>query len=110
MGLFFWKNNKTIDAFANTSANSLFSAMQPQAAQAYLTDNMDDRQAKKFGKTLDRAIKDQVNKINEFKRQHSLGVYGKARLHMKLRERLAELGYSSDVAVKIDQMIMIKTP
>lgn len=110
MGLFFWKNNQTIDTFANAAANSLFSAIQPQAVQAYMDNSMDDRQAKKFGKTMDRAIQDQVNKIKEFIRLHSLGVYGKARLHLKIRERLVELGYSSDVVVKIDQMIMLKTP
>lgn len=110
MGLLFWKNNKTIDTFANEAANNLFSTMQPQALQAFLSDSMDDQQAKKFSKTMDRAIQDQVVRINQFKKLHSLGVYGKARLHLKIRQRMSELGYSPDAAVKIDQMIMIRTP
>jgi len=110
MGLLFWKNNNVIDTFANEIANKFFGTVQPQLAQDYFTGSVDKKQAKKTSKNVDREIQDIIRGIAEFRVIHSLGVYGKARLHMKFRERLEELGYSTEVAERLNEIIMLKTP
>ncbi len=108
MQLFFWKKNKQIDTFANTLANELFSTLQPDDARAYLVSPKG-----KSGKTdrkTDRRIQDLIMQVQHFRIQYSLGVYGKARLHLTFTERLKELGYDPTVADKLNEMIMIRTP
>ena len=118
MNLFFWKKNKTIDTFANSLANELYSNIQPQKANELIL-QLDDSKSKnkkalikeqKEKKRMELQIDSVVKQIVEFKEVNSLGVYGKARLHMKFSERLKELGYDSPITDKINKMIMIRTP
>ena len=51
-----------------------------------------------------------IKKVNQFKVVNSLGVYGKARLHLKFKVRLEELGYDVTIVNKLNEIIMVKTP
>lgn len=110
MSLFFWKKNKIIDIFASDLANQLFGAIQPDAAGEYFKPPSPDSKAKKLRKKTDNAMENIVKQVNQFKVINSLGIYGKARLHMKFTERLEDLGYDSNLAKRINEQIMIKTP
>ena len=110
MNLFFWKNNRAIDSFANQVANELFRSIQPEAAKKYLDGASDKKQTRKFEKKMQNELLWLVKKINEFKLINSLGVYGKARLHLKFKIRLEELGYDARVTSKINEVVMVETP
>jgi len=103
--LFFWKNNKIIDGFAISLADELYSHVQPDAMEAYIA-NKKNKEAKK----PERKIKDIIEQFKQFKTIKSLGIYGKARLHLTFTERLKELGYEKDLANKINEIILLKTP
>ena len=119
MNLFFWKKNNTIDVFSNSLANEFYSSIQPVVAKDFFTQEIKDKKlkkgknAKKTGKEkqqIDYQIDSIINQINQFKQIHSLGVYGKARLHLKFSERLKELGYDESITKKINDYIMVRTP
>ena len=110
MNLFFWKNNKIIDSFASELANELYSHVQPQVAKEYFEGVTDKKQMRKNEKKVSGEIQGMVKKINEFKFIQSLGVYGKARLHLRFKLRLEELGYDQQVANKLNEIVMLKTP
>lgn len=110
MSLFFWKKNKVIDIFASNLANEFFSAIQPEVARSYFSKPATDKREKKMIKNIDDKIRDIIKKIEQFRASNSLGVYGKARLHLKFTERLKDLGYDNHVATKINEHIMLKTP
>ena len=110
MNLFFWKSNRVIDSFANQLANELFSNIQPEAARKYLDGASDKKQIRKYEKKMQNELQGLVKKINEFKLINSLGVYGKARLHLKFKLRLEELGYDARVTSKLNEVLMVETP
>lgn len=110
MGIFFWKNNEAIDAFATTLANDFYNAITPQNFDKFLADNLDKKKNKKYDKNIKRAIGNVVTRIKDFKFQKKLGVYGKARLHLKFKNRLYELGYSESVVEDVNKLIMVETP
>lgn len=110
MNLIFWKKNKMIDVFAGDLASHLFSAIQPDAMREYFARQSADKKARKANKKAADLLEDLIQQVRQFKAMHSLGVYGKARLHMKFTKRLEELGYDSIVAQKVNEEIMLKTP
>lgn len=110
MNLFFWKKNKIIDVFANDLANNLYSTIQPENAAEFFVAPSKDKKAQKSRKKTESELENIIKQINHFRVINSLGVYGKARLHMKFADRLQELGYDSSLVKKINEHIMIKTP
>lgn len=110
MSLLFWKKNKIIDSFASELASELYSNLQPQIAKQFFEGASDNKQMKKNEKKIRNEIQGVIKKINEFKFINSLGVYGKARLHLKLKLRLEELGYEQQIANKLNEIVMVKTP
>jgi len=114
MNIFFWKKNKQIDAFAILLADEFYSHIQPQVAIDFVKETTEGR--KQSGKTNKQNIK--INKILEdfakqiiaFKKQHSLGVYGKARLHLNFMQRLNQLGYSEDITNYLNEIILVRSP
>lgn len=109
MELFFWKKNRSVDQFAKTLADELFSYLQPAVAESYFAAAPGKLPAARV-KDLERRIKDTVLKVKHFKEQQSLGVYRKARLHLVFTERLKELGFSEPVAREINKVILLQTP
>ena len=107
MGLFFWKKNNVIDQFANDLANELYSDIQPQLMAEYFSGE-ESSGVKQFGKRVQNRLGVVVKVIQQFRLTHSLGVYGKARLQLKLNERLQELGYEKDVIDKLNRMILLR--
>jgi len=103
--LFFWKNNKIIDDFAINLADELYSHIQPDAIEIYLADKKN-----KSAKKTERQLSDFIDRVRQFKKISSLGIYGKARLHLTFTERLNELGYNKKLADKINEIILLKTP
>lgn len=108
MMVFFWKKNKEIDLFANSIANDFYSRVQPELAQDYFVNRAE--KSKKSVSIVERTIRDIAGKVQQFRASHSLGVYGKARLHLSFMERLKDLGYDNNLAKKINEIILIKTP
>ena len=113
MNLFFWKKNKAIDVFANELANELFSTIQPSSAKKLFEESegfSSKKQLRKAEDKMDKEIQNIIKKVNQFKVINSLGVYGKARLHLKFKVRLEELGYDGVIVNKLNQIVMLKTP
>jgi hypothetical protein len=110
MNLLFWKFNSAIDTLAHDIANDIYAAIQPQAIADFYEGKCDKNQAKKIEKTLNNRIQMIIIKIKDFKAMNPIGVYGKARLHLKFKERLQELGYTSSVSTKLNHIIMVETP
>ena len=110
MKLFFWKKNKSIDIFANELANELFSSIQPQSFNEYFQKSSNkEKSAKKNRKIIDTKIQNIIKQIQQFRTTHSLGVYGKARLHLKFNDRLKELGYASEIVTSLNDILLVKT-
>ena len=108
MQILFWKKNRLIDNFANTLANDLFSSLQPDAALEFASNSK--KKNKKADAKIARKLDDLILRVKQFRNEHSIGVYGKARLHLKFANRLVELGYQEHVAKKINEMILLSTP
>lgn len=113
MSLLFWKSNKNIDEFANALATEFYSNVGAQYVSGLEPDlgaRHTLKQQKKAGKTLENEIKKLIENISRFKLVNKLGVYGKARLHMKFRYRLIELGIEESIVDALNEEIMLKTP
>ena len=103
MNLFFWTNNNKIDTFATEAANKLFGSANPELiSECFNQSATKNNNKKRLGKA-NRVLDDLLKSINQFKILHSLGVYGKARFHLKFRSRLEELGYDPAIASKINK-------
>lgn len=106
----FGKKNIIIDTYAQSIADDLFSHTHPLQAEKYIQGTFgDDTNAKKEKQEIIRKINEIINSTQQFKATHSLGVYQKARLHLKFSERLQELGYSENVAKEINKAIMYRS-
>jgi hypothetical protein len=110
MNLLFWKNNNRIDVFASALADELYSLIQPQLAKDYFDTPANDKKARKTNKKIGGKLQDIIKQVDQFRITHSLGIYGKARLHMKFTERLEELGYDANIAKRINELVMLSTP
>lgn len=105
MGLFFWKNNKAIDAFAKTVAEDLFSHVRPDVAKRHILGAA--KKAKKQDRRIEHKFADVTQQLARFAETQSLGIYGKARLQMKFNERLNELGYDADVVDRLAENMLL---
>ncbi len=114
MNIFFWKINKQIDAVAIVLADEFYSQIQPQVAIDFVTETTGGR--KQSGKTnkqnirINKILEDIAKHIIAYKEQHSLGIYGKARLHLKFMQRLNQLGYSEDITKYLNEIILVRSP
>lgn len=106
MALFFWKNNRKIDAFAHTVADDLFSYVQPDIASQHVLGKGDFSKKKKA--KIEQKFTDIILQIRRFSESESLGVYGKARLQKKFNDRLEELGYPTEVVNKIAESFLLQ--
>ena len=110
MNIFFWKKNNAIDIFANELSNELFSIVSPlDAEKLFIQELSDDKKTIKIAKKMRQQIQGVITKVNQFKIINSLGVYGKARLHLKFKVRLEELGYEAAIVDKMNRLIMLET-
>ena len=106
MGLFFWKNDRKIDAFAQAVADDLFSHIQPDVAKAHILAS--GKLSKKQKIKAEQKFNDILLQMKRFSESQSLGIYGKARLQQKFNERLEELGYKTDVVNKIAEDFLVR--
>ena len=86
MGLFGSVSAKEVDGFAKTLAQELAKRYPPALDK--------DSERKISQKRLTTILEDIFARAIEFKRQHKLGVYKKARLGNTFRWELQEMGYS----------------
>ncbi len=86
MGLFGSVSGKQIDEFAKSLAQELAKRYPPAL------DKADERRISQ--KRMTTILEDTFNRATEFKKQHKLGVYKKARLGNTFRWELQEMGYS----------------
>jgi len=114
MNIFFWKKNKQIDAFAIILADELYSQIQPQVAIDFMKAAIEEK--KQTGKSnkqnirIYKILEDAAYQIVVFKKKHSLGVYGKARLHLNFMQRLNELGYPEDITKYLNEILLVRSP
>ena len=87
MGLFGSVSAKEVDGFAKTLAQELAKRYPPALDK--------DSERKISQKRLTMLLEGTFNRAAEFRKQHKLGVYKKARLSNTFRWELQELGYSS---------------
>jgi hypothetical protein len=86
MGLFGSVSGKEVDGFAKTLAQELAKRYPPA---------LDKGSERKISqKRLTTLLEDTFNRAAEFRKQHKLGVYKKARLGNTFRWELQEMGYS----------------
>ena len=86
MGLFGSVSGKEVDGFAKTLALELAKRYPPALDK--------DSERKISQKRLTMLLEDTFNRAAEFRKQHKLGVYKKARLGNTFRWELQEMGYS----------------
>ena len=108
MGLFFWKDNRKIDAFAVAVADDLYSHVRPEDAKKHLQGEA--LKSRKKSRKIDERLAGIINQMRSFRDTHKLGVYGKARLQMKFNERLLELGYDVEDTNRLVDIILTRLP
>lgn len=112
MSLFFWKDNRKIDAFGVALADDLFSHIQPDKARNHFTgvggDQSKNPDNKKKQRKIEQRIHALINQMQEFSSTHSLGIYGKARLQKTFSDRLLELGYDEAVTTRLVEAIVFR--
>ncbi|MEJ2347037.1 MAG: hypothetical protein P8090_16870, partial [Gammaproteobacteria bacterium] len=108
--------NKAIDRFANLLADEFYSRIQPELASEHYSkksmhiENKKELKSKKNNaQTVNQAVASAISEFRKFRKSQRLGIYGKARLHMKFMERLTELGYEHKIAKKLNEEILFKT-
>lgn len=87
MGLFGLVSSKQVDEFAKSLAQELAKRYPPALDK--------EGERKLSQKRLTAILEDTYTKAVDFRQQHKLGVYKKARLSNTFRWELTELGYSS---------------
>jgi hypothetical protein len=87
MGLFGSASGKQVDEFAKSLAQELAKRYPPAL------DKGSERKVSQ--KRLSTLLEDTFSRAVDFRRQHKLGVYKKARLSNTFRWELQELGYSA---------------
>lgn len=106
MGLFFWRDNKKIDAFAAALAEDLFSHVQPDIAKEHFLGT--GQKNKKKQRKTELRLSALMSQMQQFSATNSLGVYGKARLQKTFSDRLLELGYDVSVTNKLVETILTR--
>ena len=104
--MFFWKNNKRIDGFANTVAEELYSHIPPDLATRYFRGV--ERKNKKKQRKTEQHIAAVVHQMHQFSANNELGIYGKARLQKTFGNRLLELSYDNAVAQQLVETILLR--
>ena len=69
-----------------------------------------NKQDKKSARKVESVMSSTISHMKQFIAENKLGVYGKARMHMKFTDRLTELGYSEELAKTLNENIMLKVP
>ncbi len=123
MKLFFWKDNYRIDNFAKQLADDFCSQVQPDIARAWFSGSevaevapaAKNKQSNKSGRAkkqtvIERCVNEVALKLAQFKAQETLGIYGKARVHMSFMERLKELGFSEETVQQLNRTLLLKAP
>lgn len=83
---------KTIDAFALELANRFAQACPIRGA------GVKDRD---FEKLVDNALNDIFTATRQFRTQHRLGIFKRARLAKKFQDELMRLGYAPDLVNRV---------
>lgn len=108
--MFFGKKNQKIDGFAQNMADDLYSQLPPENAHLYVFEaDSSEKISQKIKNDAIRKMNEKIVLFQQFKKANKLGLYGKARLHMKFTERLKELGYAESVAEELNKAIMLRS-
>ena len=108
IGLFFWKDNRIIDAFASVAAEELFSYVQPEIAKQHFQGVAQEN--KKKQRKIEQRLNGLLSQMQQFTAANSLGIYGKARLQKHFSDRLLELGYDVAVTNRLVEAILLRNP
>jgi hypothetical protein len=110
MGIFFWKDNRKIDAFGVALADDLFSHVQPEKARMHFAggDASGNPENRKKQRKVEQRIHALIGQMQQFCSTQSLGIYGKARLQKRFSDRLLELGYDEVVTTRLVETIVFR--
>ena len=109
MAIFFWKNNRRIDAFGAALAEDLFSHVQPEIARAHFAAGSEARsESRKKHHKIEQRLHALITLMHQFAASNSLGIYGKARLQKSFSDRLLELGYDEAVTTRLVESIILR--
>ena len=106
MNLFFWKKNSKIEPFAMYISDDFYSHVHPDVAKEFVQGMTKDN--KKTQRKVEQKLNAVIGAMDQFTKEESLGVYGKARLQKTFNDRLVELGYEGGVTRKLVEMILFK--
>ena len=107
--LWFGRKNREITAFARSLAEEIFSNLPPVLIEKQ-NDQKDKKGARQAKQRFQTVLDDTVSHTRQFKQHNRLKVYGKAKFHLELTNRLKSLGYDAELADKINRYIMVRTP
>lgn len=107
MGIFFWKDNKSIDVFASALADELYSNVHPDVARRHAEGKLAKEKKKKA--KVEQWLESVINESQKFVKANSLGIYGKARLQKQFSDRLLELGYDEETTRRIVEAMLFRS-
>jgi len=112
MKIFFWKKNNLIDEYAYRLADGLYSTVKPELARQYISQSPSQKMTpeRKNQQKIIRELNNVILGIQQFREIHSLGIYGKARLHLTFVQRLQDLGYDKETAEEVNKLVLLRTP
>lgn len=96
--MFNLKRSREIEKFAADLAREFAGRCAPDKAQ-------DDKSATV---QLARAIDEVCNRATAYRREHNLGMYGKAKLATTFKLELKEIGYSADFIDALTRQLVLK--
>ncbi len=105
--MFFWRKNRTIDAVAFEVADEIYSQVPPEMLLAS-AQGPGRKPDKKLDRKLARAQQASARRLREFIQVQELGVYGKARINLKVIERLREHGYGEDFIDQVKDYLLLE--
>jgi len=101
MSIFFWRDNKALDAFSVSLANGFHRKFPPQK----IAEMGASRNARRL---IEREVESILNKLAQYKKEQQAGIYKAARLQNTFTYRMKELGYPEEIIKMFSQLILTK--
>ena len=101
MSLFFWRDNKALDAFSISLADGFSRKFSPQK----ISEMGASRNARRV---VEREVEDILRKLAQYKAEQRAGIYKTARLQNTFTYRMKELGYPEEIIKMFNHLMLSK--
>lgn len=101
MSIFFWRDNKVLDAFSTSLADGFFKKLPPRK----ISEMGASRNAKRI---VEREVESILRRLSEYKKEHGAGIYKTARLQNTFMYRMKELGYPEELVNMFNHLMLTK--